>query len=920
MSAFLNKLRHPSTSADSRTRRSRSSSTLADNDAPPTSQQAPSPSPQRTTGASGSLFIENFDPSPQPAQPSESPQPPYVEPSSPHRKRHPGPMPETRTTPSRPAPLQVPDSGPRPAGTPKLTLTQEGSNSPHSVSDHSPIHDYHRRPPSQARHPVGLGLGKPNEDEDGDFDARPNNHYTALPSASQRAVSLAQDGRDRPSSFASSQHDPSAHGQHGIRSRSGSLVSRVTSRIGPASPNSLTPVDSVGKSSKKSKRRSRRRSINSQMSGHSSVVAALAKGGLHIASATGDEALAKAAKTRKVSSGMKRSPYLTRGGRDMDDDDDDGESDDDDIDFDDEEDDDSDLAEDLSVLGYAVASNRRNSDFHALFPSVDEGDYLIDDYGCALSKDILVQGRLYVSENYLCFHANIFGWTTDVVIPFVEIRSIEKKMTALVIPNAIGVSTANARYTFASFISRDTVYDVMMNIWRLCNPNAVMSALSLSATPSRPGSISGELASTIATATPGGQGESGGGQDGVPGDHKPTQCDCGRDGKHYPETALEAIFPSTPEKVYNLMFNSSWLRTFLSDSQNLRDIEYSDWRPISPSSPNLTRSLSYTKPLNGSIGPKQTTCHITDSREHFDPDQYIVMITTTRTPDVPSGGVFSVKTRTCFMWAGPESTKVIVTTGVEWTGKSWIKGIIEKSAIDGQKQYHDDLKLSMLSYIQSHLSEFLSPGAKPAVDQPNAPTPPRTNSGSGSGITSGGTSSEAQEYAAKARKERHDADWWNLQAGIDSLVRGGKTIGEGLKACIDSVADMLFDSGLNKQGILWILIVLLVLSNFYTYLYADTSRSSRGIARGGEVRFAGERRGQQQLSRSVYDDQVAETVRMVLSQQRTLMEPVEEVKELLRVLDSVEWRMSKLRDEIRGVIEESSSVRENTALKGDEID
>lgn len=226
--------------------------------------------------------------------------------------------------------------------------------------------------------------------EDGDFDAPRNNHYTALPSASQRAVSLAQDGRDRPSSFASSQHDPSAHGQHGIRSRSGSLVSRVTSRIGPASPNSLTPVDSVGKSSKKSKRRSRRRSINSQMSGHSSVVAALAKGGLHIASATGDEALAKAAKTHKVSSGMKRSPYLTRGGRDMDDDDDDGESDDDDIDFDDEEDDDSDLAEDLSVLGYAVASNRRNSDFHALFPSVDEGDYLIDGKFIKLAEYMLM--------------------------------------------------------------------------------------------------------------------------------------------------------------------------------------------------------------------------------------------------------------------------------------------------------------------------------------------------------------------------------------------------------------------------------------------------------------------------------------------------------------------------------------------------
>lgn len=122
------------------------------------------------------------------------------------------------------------------------------------------------------------------------------------------------------------------------------------------------------------------------MSGQSSVVAALAKGGLHIASATGDEAMMKAAKIRKVSSGMKRSPYLTRGGRDMDDDDDE-DSDDDDLDFDDEEDDESDLGEDLSVLGYAVASNRRNSDFHALFPTVDEGDYLIDGEFIKLDKN-----------------------------------------------------------------------------------------------------------------------------------------------------------------------------------------------------------------------------------------------------------------------------------------------------------------------------------------------------------------------------------------------------------------------------------------------------------------------------------------------------------------------------------------------------
>ncbi|KAI0801389.1 hypothetical protein C8Q74DRAFT_487862 [Fomes fomentarius] len=70
--------------------------------------------------------------------------------------------------------------------------------------------------------------------------------------------------------------------------------------------------------------------------------------------------------------------------------------------------------EDIPVTGFAVASNKRNQDFHELFPTVPEGDYLIEDYGCALQREILIQGRLYISENHVCFHANIFGWITDV--------------------------------------------------------------------------------------------------------------------------------------------------------------------------------------------------------------------------------------------------------------------------------------------------------------------------------------------------------------------------------------------------------------------------------------------------------------------------------------------------------------------------
>ena len=44
----------------------------------------------------------------------------------------------------------------------------------------------------------------------------------------------------------------------------------------------------------------------------------------------------------------------------------------------DEDDSGSDFEDGLPVTGFAVASNRRQSDFHALFPGVDEGDYLIE--------------------------------------------------------------------------------------------------------------------------------------------------------------------------------------------------------------------------------------------------------------------------------------------------------------------------------------------------------------------------------------------------------------------------------------------------------------------------------------------------------------------------------------------------------------
>lgn len=44
------------------------------------------------------------------------------------------------------------------------------------------------------------------------------------------------------------------------------------------------------------------------------------------------------------------------------------------------------------------------------------------------------------------------------------------------------------------------------------------------------------------------------------------------------------------------------------------------------------REMSYIRPLNASMGPKETLCNIKDESEKADPEAYYADVTTTQTP------------------------------------------------------------------------------------------------------------------------------------------------------------------------------------------------------------------------------------------------------------------------------------------------
>ncbi|KIV91575.1 hypothetical protein PV10_06098 [Exophiala mesophila] len=128
--------------------------------------------------------------------------------------------------------------------------------------------------------------------------------------------------------------------------------------------------------------------------------------------------------------------------------------------------------------GVTPAPKQRNRNFHQQFRSVPEDDNLIEDYSCALQKEILLAGRLYISEGHICFFSNILGWVTTVVISFDEVVSIERENTAVVFQNAIAVQTLHARHTFRSLIYREQTYDLLIGIWRVSHPASFQKSMN----------------------------------------------------------------------------------------------------------------------------------------------------------------------------------------------------------------------------------------------------------------------------------------------------------------------------------------------------------------------------------------------------------------------------------------------------------
>ncbi|KAM4551182.1 GRAM domain-containing protein 2A-like isoform 1-T2 [Odontesthes bonariensis] len=116
---------------------------------------------------------------------------------------------------------------------------------------------------------------------------------------------------------------------------------------------------------------------------------------------------------------------------------------------------------------------KHNKTFHKLFEEIPEEESMTHAFTCALQKEVLYHGKLFISENHVCFYSSVLLKETKVVIPASSMKAVKKHNSAL---SMLSIQTSGGeKYSFVSLRNRETCYKLLQSF---CSPPQEGSANS----------------------------------------------------------------------------------------------------------------------------------------------------------------------------------------------------------------------------------------------------------------------------------------------------------------------------------------------------------------------------------------------------------------------------------------------------------
>uniref|UniRef100_A0A3B4E8H1 GRAM domain containing 1A n=1 Tax=Pygocentrus nattereri TaxID=42514 RepID=A0A3B4E8H1_PYGNA len=381
---------------------------------------------------------------------------------------------------------------------------------------------------------------------------------------------------------------------------------------------------------------------------------------------------------------------------------------------------------------------QRNEDFRKIFKKLPDTERLIVDYSCALQKDILLQGRLYLSENWICFYSNIFRWETTITILLKDVTSLTKEKTAKLIPNAIQICTEQDKHFFTSFGARDRSYMMIFRLWQNALMDKTLSPkelwhivhqcygteLGLTSEDDDYVSPTAEHMNGLLQSEPASQAAAMSSAYGLGNvsslditndEELPTDPSNSSDTQEESEVEsfcsdlkgrlhINTVLRIGVDKLHDLLFSDTHFLQHLFTQRHFTDLSVQDWQH-DVSSGNSTRVLSYTIAINNPLGPK--TAPVVETQSSSRGECYVVD-SEVITSGIPYQDYFYTTHRYCLTAVSKTKSRLRVSSDICYRKQPWslVKALIEKNTWSGIEEHY--------RHMGTHTLHTLENGAKAA--------------------------------------------------------------------------------------------------------------------------------------------------------------------------------------------------------------
>uniref|UniRef100_A0A8B9F533 GRAM domain containing 1C n=1 Tax=Amazona collaria TaxID=241587 RepID=A0A8B9F533_9PSIT len=344
----------------------------------------------------------------------------------------------------------------------------------------------------------------------------------------------------------------------------------------------------------------------------------------------------------------------------------------------------------------------RSEEFKRQFSHLPDSERLIVDYACALQKDILLQGRLYLSENWLCFHSNIFRWETTISIALKDITFMTKEKTARLIPNAIQIATKGEKFFFTSFSARDRSYLSIFRLWQNVLLDKVEESPSEKQVKKSPLPSSERQSVKLVRSRSLEKSLDLNENEDLPekssaSDSEEAVKETVSENDLYGRLFINRVFHITADKMFEILFtNSHFMQRFLS-SRSIVDAVSTPWNR--DSNGNQLRTLTYTVTINNPLCGKFTTA--TEKQilhKQSQKGQSYQVDAEVLTHDVPYHDYFYTVNRYCISRTSNHKCRLRVSAEVKYKKQPWglVKSVIEKNTWGGIQENFKQLESDLL--------------------------------------------------------------------------------------------------------------------------------------------------------------------------------------------------------------------------------